>query len=68
VGFAQGLAEAGADVVLAAQRVDRLAHTQKLVEAEGRRAVVVRTDLVDPADCQEIVATAWVNSGGWMGW
>src|SRR5882762_7033785 len=58
VGFAQALAEAGADVVLAARRVDRLAHTQKLVEAQGRRAVLVGADVVNPADCEEIVARA----------
>jgi NAD(P)-dependent dehydrogenase (short-subunit alcohol dehydrogenase family) len=58
VGFAQALAEAGADVVLAARRVDRLAHTQKLVEAQGRSAVLVGADVVNPADCEEIVARA----------
>jgi len=58
VGFAQALAEAGADVVLAARRVDRLAHTQKLVEAQGRRAVLVGADVVNPADCEHIVARA----------
>jgi len=58
VGFAQALAEAGADVVLAARRVDRLAHTQKLVEAQGRRSVLVGADVVNPADCEHIVARA----------
>ena len=33
VSFAPALAEAGADVVLGARRVDRLPHTGKLVEA-----------------------------------
>jgi NAD(P)-dependent dehydrogenase (short-subunit alcohol dehydrogenase family) len=38
VGFAQALAQAGADLVLAARREDRLEDTRKLVDAEGRRA------------------------------
>ena len=63
VGFAQALAEAGADVVLAARRVDRLVDTRKLVEAQGRRAVVVGADVVNPADCEQIVATAMREFG-----
>jgi NAD(P)-dependent dehydrogenase (short-subunit alcohol dehydrogenase family) len=63
VGFAEAFAEAGADVVLAARRVDRLVDTQKLVEAQGRRAVVVGGDVVNPADCQQIVATAMDEFG-----
>jgi NADP-dependent 3-hydroxy acid dehydrogenase YdfG len=43
VAFAQSLAEAGADVVLAARRVDRLQETQTMVEGLGRRAISVRT-------------------------
>ena len=39
VAFARALAEAGADVVLGARRVDRLADTATLVGAAGRRAV-----------------------------
>jgi NADP-dependent 3-hydroxy acid dehydrogenase YdfG len=35
VAFAKALAEAGADVVLGARRVDRLADTGALVEAAG---------------------------------
>jgi NAD(P)-dependent dehydrogenase (short-subunit alcohol dehydrogenase family) len=63
VGFAQTLAEAGADVVLAARRVDGLAHTQKLVETKGRRAAVVRADVVEPTDCEQIVAAAMDEFG-----
>jgi NAD(P)-dependent dehydrogenase (short-subunit alcohol dehydrogenase family) len=63
VGFAQALAEAGADVVLGARRVDRLVDTRKLVEAQGRRAVVVRADIVNPADCEQIVETAMHEFG-----
>jgi NAD(P)-dependent dehydrogenase (short-subunit alcohol dehydrogenase family) len=55
VAFAQGLAEAGADVVLGARRVDRLAETATLVEATGRRAIAVETDVTDPDACTALV-------------
>jgi len=58
VAFAQALAEAGADVVLGARRVDRLGETKALVEAAGRRAVVVPTDVSRPEDCQALVDAA----------
>ena len=48
VAFAQALGEAGADVVLGARRTDKLAETQALVEATGRRALAVATDVVRP--------------------
>ena len=53
--FAQGLAEAGADLVLGARRVDRLAETASLVEATGRRAIAVATDVTDPDACTALV-------------
>jgi NAD(P)-dependent dehydrogenase (short-subunit alcohol dehydrogenase family) len=53
--FAAALAEAGADVALAARREDRLADARKLVEGAGRRAITVRTDVVRPEDCQALV-------------
>src|SRR5215207_7789592 len=55
VAFAQALAEAGADVALAARRVERLADPAKLVEAAGRRAISVQTDVSKPEDCQHLV-------------
>jgi NAD(P)-dependent dehydrogenase (short-subunit alcohol dehydrogenase family) len=58
VAFARGLAEAGADVVLGARRVGRLADTAALVEAAGRRAVVVPTDVTDPEACTALVRAA----------
>jgi NAD(P)-dependent dehydrogenase (short-subunit alcohol dehydrogenase family) len=58
VAFAQGLAEAGADVVLGARRVDRLAGTAALVGAAGRRALSVATDVGRPADCEALAAAA----------
>ncbi len=58
VAFAKGLAEAGADVVLAARRVDRLKDTAALVENAGRRALIVRTDVSKPEDCREAARAA----------
>jgi NAD(P)-dependent dehydrogenase (short-subunit alcohol dehydrogenase family) len=63
VAFAQALAEAGADVVLGARRVDRLEETQRLVEAAGRRAVAVATDVSKPEDCQGLVDAAMRELG-----
>ena len=63
VAFAQGLAEAGADVVLGARRVDRLAETATLVEAAGRKALCVETDVAKPEDCERIVALAMEEFG-----
>ncbi len=53
--FARTLAEAGADVALGARRVDRLAETQRAVEATGRRAIAVATDVSRPEDCPALV-------------
>ena len=63
VAFAQALAEAGADVVLGARRVDRLEQTKALVEQAGRRAVAVATDVASPEDCQHLVDTAMSELG-----
>ncbi len=53
--FARALAEAGADVALGARREDRLGDTRAAVEAAGRRAITVRTDVSRPEDCQGLV-------------
>jgi NAD(P)-dependent dehydrogenase (short-subunit alcohol dehydrogenase family) len=58
VDFAVALAEAGADVVLAARRTDRLETTKAAVEATGRRALAVGTDVAVPDDCRRLVETA----------
>jgi NAD(P)-dependent dehydrogenase (short-subunit alcohol dehydrogenase family) len=58
VAIAQCLAEAGADVVLGARRVDRLQETKALVESCGVRALTVQTDVADPDQCTAMVAAA----------
>lgn len=63
VGFAVALAEAGADVVLAARRADRLADTAHTVESLGRRALVVPTDVADPDQCAALVGVAMKELG-----
>jgi NAD(P)-dependent dehydrogenase (short-subunit alcohol dehydrogenase family) len=63
VGFAEALAEAGADVVLGARREDKLHDTRKRVEALGRRALAVRCDVADPGDCTNLVTAAMTEFG-----
>jgi NAD(P)-dependent dehydrogenase (short-subunit alcohol dehydrogenase family) len=53
---AQVLAQHGADVVLAARRVELLEETASSVRNFGRRALVVPTDVTDPAACEQLVA------------
>lgn len=63
VAFAQALAEAGADVVLGARRVDRLEETAHLVRDAGRRVLTVATDVAHPEQCQALVDAAMTEFG-----
>jgi len=63
VAFARALAEAGADLVLGARRVEKLEETKALVEGAGRRALAVRTDVAEPQQCQALVAAAMDEFG-----
>ncbi|ULD45105.1 SDR family NAD(P)-dependent oxidoreductase [Rhodococcus qingshengii] len=63
VAFARALAEAGADVVLAARRVDKLQDTAALVRASGRRSLPVATDIADPDQCTNLVDEAMAAFG-----
>ena len=58
VAIARALAGAGADVVVAARRADRLAGTVRLVEEAGRQALAVPTDVSDPDACRALAAAA----------
>ena len=60
---AVALAEAGADVVLAARTEDQLREVAKRVEAAGRRAVVVPGDLTDFDLMASLAETAWTEFG-----
>ena len=64
VAFADGLAEAGADVAICARRVDRLQDTKARVEAHGRRCVAVEADVSRPEDCERVVERAVAELGG----
>ena len=63
VSFAQAFAEAGADLMLGARRVEKMAGTAALVEAAGRRAYTRKTDVADPQQCQQLVDTAMAEFG-----
>ena len=52
-------AREGADVLIAYLNEDEDAHnTADLVEAAGRRAVLVRRDISDPENCRKLIAAA----------
>src|SRR5437773_90375 len=63
VAFAKALAEAGADLVLAARRAERLEQTRQLVEERGRRAIAVAADVSRPEDAQAVVNAATEEFG-----
>ncbi|WP_072805981.1 SDR family NAD(P)-dependent oxidoreductase [Rhodococcoides yunnanense] len=63
VAFAVALAEAGADLVLAARRVNGLQDTAELVRSRGRRALCVGTDVAEPDDCRAMATAAMSEFG-----
>jgi NAD(P)-dependent dehydrogenase (short-subunit alcohol dehydrogenase family) len=58
VEFACSLAEAGANVVVAARREEKLRATRDRVESLGRRALAIVADVAQPEDCQRIADEA----------
>lgn len=52
------LAEAGAAVVLAARRADRIAHLSKAITEKGGKALAVEADVTKRADMEALVAQA----------
>jgi NAD(P)-dependent dehydrogenase (short-subunit alcohol dehydrogenase family) len=61
--FARALAEAGADVVLAARRTARLAQVGGLVKECGRRPLAVQCDVRNPDECAALVSAAMQEFG-----
>src|ERR1700754_4414921 len=55
VAFAQGLAQAGADVAVCARRADRLQQTRQDVEAAGRGCGAIEADVSLVEDCAQVV-------------
>jgi NAD(P)-dependent dehydrogenase (short-subunit alcohol dehydrogenase family) len=62
-GIAIGMAEAGANLVIAARRQDRIDATVEQLRAMGRRAIGVSTDVSDPAQVQAMVEAAMREFG-----
>ena len=71
--IALGLAEAGADVVLAARRTEEINAVAKEVEALGRRGLGITTDMTDLAQIENLAEetvkqmgklSIWVNNAG----
>src|SRR5258708_4601420 len=56
--FARAVAEAGADVVLAARRADRVEQVAERIRAIGGRAITVRADLRCVEQCHAAVTQA----------
>jgi NAD(P)-dependent dehydrogenase (short-subunit alcohol dehydrogenase family) len=63
VAFAHCFAEAGADVVLGARRVEKLERVADSVRSTGRRVHTVATDVADPDQCQRLVDEAMAKFG-----
>jgi NAD(P)-dependent dehydrogenase (short-subunit alcohol dehydrogenase family) len=63
VAFAHALSQAGASVVLAARRTDRLAAVAAAVQADGGRAISVPVDVTDPDSCQALADAAMAEFG-----
>jgi NAD(P)-dependent dehydrogenase (short-subunit alcohol dehydrogenase family) len=63
VAFAKALAEAGANLVLAARRADRLEATRAAVEQMGRRAITVAADVAVPENAQAVADAAMKEFG-----
>jgi len=62
-GAALVLAEHGADVVLAARRTEPLESTAGEIDALGRRALTIPTDVTDPNACQQLIDTTLAELG-----
>jgi NAD(P)-dependent dehydrogenase (short-subunit alcohol dehydrogenase family) len=58
VAFAEGLADAGADLAICARRADKLNATREKIEAAGRRCIPVEADVSDPDQCTRVVEEA----------
>lgn len=61
--FAEALAQAGANVVLAARRVERMEEVATRIEQSGRQALVLKCDVGDAEQVEQAIARAWEHFG-----
>ena len=62
-GIALGLAQAGADVVLAARRTEEIEAVAEKINSLGQRALAVTTDVMDMVQVEKLAATAFDSFG-----
>ena len=67
-GIALGMAEAGADIVLAARRTEEIEAVAEKVRALGRRALAVTTDMTDIQQVQALAEAAFSEMGALNCW
>ena len=67
-GIALGMAEAGSDIVLAARRTHEIEAVAKKVEALGRKALAVTTDMMDMEQVSELAKAAFDHFGKLTCW
>jgi NAD(P)-dependent dehydrogenase (short-subunit alcohol dehydrogenase family) len=68
VAFARACAEAGADVVVAARRADRLEDTVALVKATGQQALAVSADVSVELTATRSLTQQSSGSAVWTSW
>jgi 2-deoxy-D-gluconate 3-dehydrogenase len=62
-GIAEGLAEAGATLVIVGRRAAANADAVKSLEARGARAIAIEADVAHEADCTRLIAQAAERAG-----
>lgn len=67
-GIALGLAEAGADVVVAARRTEEVEAVAEKIRALGRRALAVSCDVMEIEQVQALAKTAFEKMGALTCW
>lgn len=67
-GIALGLAEAGADVVVAARRTNEIEAVAEKIRALGRRALAVTCDVMDIEQVQKLAQTTFDEMGALTCW
>ena len=64
VTLAEALARAGADLIIAARRTERLEETAASIRGIGRRCLTVTTDVTDEAQVDNLLAASLDEHGG----